>query len=149
MPEVWLAKAPRPTAFPPSPGSGLGTGTRRDPPGPSGPLSALRPARRCDGRRRPVARLPGPRRAAAALPRRRGGREDGAGAVRHHPLLRSRRRPRGRRLRHGARAGERDRRSSAGRGRGSSSGARAWPSPTGGPVVVWAAAGAALPFSAL
>lgn len=26
---------------------------------------------------------------------------------------------------------------------------RAWPSPAGGPVVVWAAAGAALPFSAL
>lgn len=147
MPEVWLEKAPRPRAFPPSPGRGLGTGARPDPLGPSCPLSALRPAGRCDGRRRPVARLPGPRRAAAALPRRRGGREDGAGAVRHHPLLRARHRPRGRRLRHGARAGERDRRGEAGEARPGPR--RAWPSPTGGLVVVWAAAGAALPFSAL
>lgn len=115
MPEVGLAKAPRPHAFPPFPGSGLWTGALRGPPGPSGPLSAPRPAGRCDGRRRPVTRLPGPPRAAAALPRRRGGREDGARAVRHHPLLRARHRPRGRRLRHGARAGERDHRSSAGK----------------------------------
>lgn len=125
MPEVGLAKAPRPHTFPPFPGSGLWTGALRGPPGPSGPLSAPRPAGRCDGRRRPVARLPGPPRAAAALPRRRGGREDGARVVRHHPLLRARHRPRGRRLRHGARAGERDHRSSAGRGRGGSGGAAA------------------------
>ncbi|KQL60117.1 hypothetical protein AAES_11014 [Amazona aestiva] len=60
------------------------------------------PAGGGDGWCRPAARLPGPRRARAALPRRRGGREDGAGAVRHHPLLHARRRPRGCCLRHGA-----------------------------------------------
>lgn len=66
---------------------------------------------RCDGRGRPAAfASPGRGGPAAALPRRRGGREHGTGAVRHHPLLRARRR------RHGARAGERGRRA-AGPGR--------------------------------